>query len=661
MDFPHPVGVWVKQSPTEGKPSPDLLYEGGATWDPYAKRLIHHAGHDRIAQGHHVFEFDLLHQGWQQIFPDDSPPGACLVDGAMTFDLVHRRATRWSGLSLNHGSQFSREVKLKRSWIWLYDAAKMEWANMRPPPYETAGDTGFPVGAVTNSQAVTFDRRRAVVLSHGGISAPGGRVVSYDAYDNSIEIAASNDNAPSERDDHAFAADPVHDRYYVWGSQYASDPALYIYHPQDGTWEKRTLANTPPYDRSMPRMACDGVTHRCLVVGRDSATGRMFTSLLDTKDYTWTSITTPMPPDALKSRGLNLSYAPDLNVYVLELQTSTDREEVWTFRVEEAPVPQGPAAPSTLKVTTSATSAHLEWDASPAAQSYRIYRGTGTNSRTVKLALLDEVTGVAFDDDAVPTDGIAYYEVRAVADGQESAYGPRARARPPVPKMPVVTVVDAHHVRLGLAAGGGADVVGFNVYRGVAEVATTMGGEPIVSAYGYNNDAPYDSARVVSVKNITGLARLNEAVVAADSFEDATVDLATPLPASGGSPTAVYAYVVRAVNRLGVESGPSPYQLTIPSAPRSVMIDDRTSDAVLRWEPPREGAVRYRIYAIPTNGQVVEVTPGTLTTTSATLPGVDGARYTVTAIDVLGQEGQPSSPVWFKRSYPGFFTPPWHQ
>jgi hypothetical protein len=41
-------------------------------------------------------------------------------------------------------------------------------------------------------------------------------------------------------------------------------------------------------------------------------------------------------------------------------------------------------------------------------------------------------------------------------------------------------------------------------------------------------------------------------------------------------------------------------------------------------------------------------------------PG-DHARYSVVAVDVLGQEGEPSSPIWYGQSHKGFFIGDWHQ
>lgn len=41
--------------------------------------------------------------------------------------------------------------------------------------------------------------------------------------------------------------------------------------------------------------------------------------------------------------------------------------------------------------------------------------------------------------------------------------------------------------------------------------------------------------------------------------------------------------------------------------------------------------------------------------------GKSTTRYWIVPVDRLGQEGQPSSPVWYNHSYRGFFEGEWHQ
>jgi hypothetical protein len=41
--------------------------------------------------------------------------------------------------------------------------------------------------------------------------------------------------------------------------------------------------------------------------------------------------------------------------------------------------------------------------------------------------------------------------------------------------------------------------------------------------------------------------------------------------------------------------------------------------------------------------------------------GKGTTRYWIVPIDKLGQQGEPSSPVWYNHGYPGFFEGQWHQ
>ena len=63
---------------------------------------------------------------------------------------------------------------------------------------------------------------------------------------------------------------------------------------------------------------------------------------------------------------------------------------------------------------------------------------------------------------------------------------------------------------------------------------------------------------------------------------------------------------------------------------------------------------------------VTRLTPDPVDALTFTDPeaGKKSRRYYVVAVDALGQEGSPSSPVWFDREWKSYYTPfvaDWHQ
>jgi hypothetical protein len=204
-----------------------------------------------------------------------------------------------------------------------------------------------------------------------------------------------------------------------------------------------------------------------------------------------------------------------------------------------------------------------------------------------------------------------------------------------------------------------ADVVGYNLYRGVVHVRTVAEGTP--GAW-KDNDPNNDAPQVVQVRDITELKKLNDKPLTGTSFTDA-IDLTVKSPASGDYGFAVHAYVVRAVNRLGTESGPSPYALTIPSEPRNVLCREHGEVAEVKWDAAREtGVTGYHVYKLEGTWKIVRVTEKPLTATTMTHKvGKGETRFWIVTVDALGQEGQPSSPAWFYHGYRGFYTGDWHQ
>jgi hypothetical protein len=225
--------------------------------------------------------------------------------------------------------------------------------------------------------------------------------------------------------------------------------------------------------------------------------------------------------------------------------------------------------------------------------------------------------------------------------------------------QPIVSVVAKDRIEVKWSPRPESDIVGYNLYRGVANVRTVTKGK---QGPWTDNDPEYAEPQVVQVRDITSIKKLNEKPLPDNSFTD-KVDLTAKSREAGDYKYAVYAYIVRAVNRLGAESGPSPYALTIPSEPLNVVCRDEGEIADLKWDPALEkGITGYHVYKLEGTWKIVRLTEKPITETKFRYKvGKGESRFWVVTVDILGQEGQPSSPAWFNHSFRGFFTGEWHQ
>jgi hypothetical protein len=659
----HPENHWVRQSPREGVPVPAFLYEGSGDYDPFTRRWVHHAGHDGVPQGCHTFLFDPDTARWSQVFPPDSPPGVCCVDGGHVFDAASRRFVRFPGGMLGHGFQWSRGEKLKDSAVWLYDPAANTWTNMRPPPYtEPEKYSPLAVGGLNGSAA--YDPNHEVVFSFGGQGAGGGKntLFAYDAHANAFYHLKA-ENPPPARDGAGLAYDAGHDRLVTFGSQYNADERTWLYDPKANRWEGLALHPHPPAVKAtkeystIPRMAYDPVNRIVLCVVWLGDRGHE-TWAFDTGKREWAKLDPAAEPDPSKSRSRNLGYDPARNVFILETSgAKSNRPEMWTYRYKAAGPNATPAPPVDLRaVTAEGGKAVVSWTASPTpgVKGYEVYRGAAAEPWNIEFARVATTGALRYEDTGLQPGRVYTYVVKAAG-----ATSNRARTQPRVPSQPVVSVIAKDKVEVTWERHPAPDVVGYNLYRGVVHVRTVTKGNP--GAW-RDNDPEYPEPVVCQVRDITGLQKLNADPLTEPTFTDAA-DLTAKGTESADYRFAVYAYVVRAVNHLGVESGPSPYALTIPSEPRNVLCREHAEIAELKWDPAREkGVVGYHVYKLDGTWKVVRVTDRPLTeTTVRHRVGRGETRFWVTAVDALGQEGQPSSPAWFNHGYRGFYDGEWHQ
>jgi hypothetical protein len=202
------------------------------------------------------------------------------------------------------------------------------------------------------------------------------------------------------------------------------------------------------------------------------------------------------------------------------------------------------------------------------------------------------------------------------------------------------------------------------------------------------NTAPLAEPSVGAIRRIGAFQTITKEPLDEASFVDTTIDLTKPATVAGeavyerkfslehldtaGRPYryAVYAYRVRAVTAGGATSGPSPPFFTIPSAPQALFSREEGTTCHLKWEAnPEKGLKGYRVYRMDgrwDKDPVPRLTPEPISDTKwkDESAGKSTRRYYVIAVDALGQEGFPTSPVWFDREWRQYYKPfvgEWHQ
>jgi len=662
----HPENAWAKQSPRPGAPTPKFGWEGSGAYDPYMKKWIHWGGHDGIPQGFHLFLWNPQTAKWEQNFPNTSPPGVCCVDGAETFDLANRRFVRFPGASLNHGWQWFRTVRLKNSAVWLYDAPTDTWTNMRPPPYKEPEKYSKTVLGSLNACG-TYDEKHELALSFGGQGAGGGmkNLFVYDAYANRLERLEAQ-RPPSPRDGCGFCYDSTNDFAVLFGSQYLTDETTYLYRYSTNTWEAHDLKPCPtarkdgPYS-TIPKMAFDSASGVCLCVIWLGEKSGHETWAFDAAKLAWTKLQPFTQPEPSKSRARNLCYDRGLNLFFLETWSVSGEPQVWTYRYKKTSPGMAVEPPTELTcVTVAGGKVRLTWTASPTPDvtQYAVYRAQAEKPWLAQYVKIGTASQPGFEDSGLAEGKVHFYAVRAVgADGRESRDSYKARTQPRVLLKPVVSVLAPDKIEVAWSPSPAKDLAGYNVYRGRVAVATNTA---LAKSFAFN-DPPYAEPVVDGVRDIANIEKLNDRPLTTTSFTDEKIDLRDKGPESGDYRYAVYAYVVRAVNKLGTENGPSPYALTIPSEPQHVLLREHGRAAEIKWDAHLEkGIAGYRIYKY---GKPMKLLTKELLKEATFRDDSAGShgRYTVVAVDLLGQEGEPSSPVWCGQSYRGFFAGEWHQ
>jgi hypothetical protein len=531
----------------------------------------------------------------------------------------------------------------------------------------------------------------------GGEGSQEGTLV-YDPYTNTWTNRQPPDQPPF-RSGGNLVYDAARRLHVLFGAQFSDDPHTWAYDLRSNRWRDLKPARQPPTDRNDAVLAYDSANRVVVAVvliteGKgDEAKHRLETWAFDAGRNTWTKMAPPREPDPSGNRARLLTFVPEPDLVVLENRThppeGSAEQQIWTYRFArpEAETNPPPLPPTHVRVTTGKDGAELTWQASPSANTagYIVYRGAGEHPWEAAYQEVGRTKAAdeQFADRGLKRGTVYYYAVRAVdAGGRVGPESGKARTQPHVVEDAVVSVRSKGEVALAWTPPESKDVVGYHVERAVVEVWSE---DQLVRLK--KRLPPLAEPALGASRRVGAFTRLDTELVRDTRFTD-KVDLTRPQPVEGrpvwerrlpaeylneqGKPYrwAVFAYRVRAVNALGVESGPSPYFLTIPSAPQGLFSRERGTTCELKWTGnPEQGLRGCRVYRQDGRFDTQPITrltadPVAVLTFTDEGAGKTTRRYAVVAVDALGQEGLPSAPAWFEREWWPFYKPfvgEWHQ
>ena len=679
--------TWVKRSPLPGgPPSPRLGYEGACVYDTLRRVMIRYGGHNQGGggeQGSEIWLFDPRTARWKLMLPNTSPPGVCCAQQAV-FDPIAGRFIRFPAFSGNHGWQWFREIYLNDSTIWVYDPGTNRWTNLRP----------LPAPRVSPLRCASWDEEFQVAVLFGGEGNREGTVV-YDPYTNQWHWMRPKQQPPF-RSAGNMAYDARNKVHVLFGAQFSDDPFTWLYSLRENRWERRRPEPSPPSNRNDAVLCYDRLSGKIVALIKvtsgqgEQAEHRLQTWTYDVAANRWTRMHPPREPDASGNRARQLMFAPYLNVVLLEnrvgrRERAAPEQQIWTYRLAPRPTTRPLPQVRGLRARTTNDRVILSWNA---VRDDRV--GTVViehavadvpwQARFTTIATLDPAT-TRFEH--VPKlHGVPLYRVRCVdRQGRRGPPGRFVRAQPRIIERLVVSVLSHTSVRLSWQPPAQADdVAGYVVERAPVAVWTNAQLARIAE------QTPQGPSPAVGMIRAIGQFQVIAASLRAPHYLDEEIDLSQPVSVTDALfrrklsrghlrdarsyPWAVYAYRVRAINRLGIRSGPSPYVLTIPSSPQFVFSREDDRQCRLKWAAnPEESVVGYRVYRMDgrfRGSPVRAIHTGLIRTTRFVdqAAGQRTRRYYVVAVDRLGQEGAPSAPVWYRREWQRFYEPfvgQWHQ
>ncbi|HOX07300.1 MAG TPA: HEAT repeat domain-containing protein [Planctomycetota bacterium] len=636
----QPSNSWVlRKAPAsyDDLSAQDLTYESAVAYEPVTGRVVQWGAHGRRAdspQTGRTWVYDTGASEWHRPLAKQEPPGICLTRGIAADANRGLVISPVSGTGSHGWVSFLRR-NASNSIPWVYDAKKEQWYPMRP--VKNPG----PHGMV----ASCFDPAGDAAIFLG--NSP--RV--YDAHANEWTSMKPQGAKPGSHNEQPGAYDPVTGRFIVVSDgDEKGRGRTWAYDLRADRWTELKPASPPP-NVTQP-MVYDSANDVMLLFNPVAGRTEVWAYLL--RENRW-ELAPPAWP-APSYHNSDAAYDPVHNVTVLTGGWEWGRSgeitirETWTYRYRPATAsdPKKPGAPRDVRLELGADGkVGLAWTAPAgvAPAGYVVYRGTGEHPWT---AAFEKITAAplkeaGFSETLKPEAGkLIHYRVAAVgADGQEGPPSLIVRTQP----LPVREVAAARNadgtVSLSWAPSASAGVSGYNVYRAAG---------PKLDLW---------SQRFEPGEKPGEFAKVNAEIVTGTTFTDRP---AGEPPAAAGVSESTWApflvYIVRAVNSLGQESGPSPATLSIPAPPGPVVAVPLEDGRVLvtagaEGTAPVRGRQLYRMDSYKgdwLHRSAGSPAPATVFVDGQKWPRGDRRCYFVIAVDELGQLGVPSSEAWARNA-----------
>lgn len=612
---------------------PNLTYESAITYDSIKNQIIQWGAHGRRAdspQTGFTWLFNPVSLSWNRPEVQIEPPGVCLTK-PLVFDSNRGLAISASGTGGSHGWVMALRKRMATSIPWIFDVHVQQWYPMHPPLFHPSGITESAGG---------YDPYHDMAVFFGS-----GQVFAYDIHSNKWLTLKPPHPQPEKAPGLSGAYDSKTGRFIVLAGvdTISGNTRVWAYDMARNIWTELKTENAPPPTTASP-MVYDSANDVMLLFRHEH--DRISVYVFHLRINKWERMPTIFPCPSYGQ--LDAVYVPNYNVVVLTggwewgQSTALAVRETWTYRYKRSHQPSSKTTPQLqpLKLEISNGNIKLSWNLKINNEivGFHVYRLCGENplsAEFVKITSIPLTANEFVDTNISPGTSCYRYRVTAILkQGGEVPISCIAYSQPDVVREVRCCRLEDGNVNISWIPSSSTNIVGYNIYRAQTTIEDLW-------HFTFSADRTLGAYEKINTEPVTQL-----------SFVDTQVSTKDIADESKWLP--LYVYVVKAVNSLGQESGPSPATLSVPPAPRYikvipleeggylVIVNDNYEDGIKGKHLFRMNSYKsdmaFRVYGAPT--------PLNILIDNNYLPEGDRLVYFVTNLDEKGQIGNPSNEGW---------------